>query len=327
MKTSQFFTFFLVFLTFFSLTFSKKCHPDDKKTLLKIKKDFNNDYVFASWDPKTDCCGWYIVKCDPKTNRIIGFDLSQSDLKLPMPSAIGDLPYLESLSFHHTNLTGQIPQSITKLSKLKFLDLKWNFLSGPIPSFLGELKNLDYLALSFNNFTGPIPSSLSKLTKLTGLLLDRNKLTGKIPESFSQFQANDFYLYLSHNQLSGQVPRTLGHVNFSWIDISRNKLEGDISFLFGKDKFTNIYDFSRNMLQFDMSKLEFPKTMTKLDLNHNKIFGSLPKDLAKFDYLNLNVSYNRLCGKIPVSERLQELDYTNYFHNKCLCGAPLPACK
>ncbi|KAG8371884.1 hypothetical protein BUALT_Bualt12G0009300 [Buddleja alternifolia] len=327
MKTSQFITFSLVFLTYFPFAFSEKCHPSDKKTLLKIKKDLNNDYIFVSWDPKIDCCEWNNVRCDPKTNRIYQLNIANSDLKLPLPSAIGDLPYLEGLSFRNTNLTGQIPQSITKLTKLTNLDLRTNSLSGPIPSFLGELKNLDYLGLSHNNFTGSIPSSLSKLTKLTGLLLDRNKLTGQIPESFSQFQADEIYMYLSHNQLSGQVPKTLGKSNFTWMDISWNKLEGDISFLFGKDKSTSGYDFSRNMLHFDMSNMVFPDSITRLDLNHNMITGSLPKSLAKFDSLYLDVSYNRLCGKIPVSNRLQELGSANFVHNKCLCGAPLPACK
>ncbi|KAI3472155.1 hypothetical protein Pfo_029643, partial [Paulownia fortunei] len=262
----------------FSLAFSKKCHPNDKKVLLEIKNALNNPYDLISWDPKTNCCDWYVVKCGEKTNRITEFDLSNADLNLPIPAAFGDLPYLESLTFHKTNVTGQIPEAITKLSKLNFLDLRWNHLTGPVPSFLSQLKKLTYIGLSFNNFTGSIPASLSQLPNLGGLLLDRNKLTGSIPESFAEFRQQDFYLYLSHNQLTGTIPRKLGYANFTWIDVSRNRLEGDISFLFGKNKSLGVADFSRNMLQFDISKVEFPKSLTNLDLNHNKITGSLPED-------------------------------------------------
>ncbi|RID42673.1 hypothetical protein BRARA_J02541 [Brassica rapa] len=38
-------------------------------------------------------------------------------------------------------------------------------------------------------------------------------------------------------------------------------------------------------------------------------------------------SYNRLCGPIPTGGSLQRFDSYIYFHNKCLCGAPLDSCK
>ncbi|KAL0358341.1 UNVERIFIED_CONTAM: hypothetical protein Sangu_0683500 [Sesamum angustifolium] len=161
MATSHFLILAFLFLSFISLAFAERCHRNDKKALLKIKKDLNNAYDFVSWDPKIDCCEWNSVKCDEKTNRITSVAISNSDLKLPLPAAVGDLPFLETLSFYKTNLTGQIPIVITKLSKLIFLDLRWNLLSGPVPSFLSQLKNLNYIGLSFNNFTGSIPPSLS----------------------------------------------------------------------------------------------------------------------------------------------------------------------
>ncbi|KAL8463945.1 hypothetical protein ACS0TY_033764 [Phlomoides rotata] len=216
---------------------------------------------------------------------------------LPIPAAVGDLPYLESLTFHHTNVTGQIPVAISKLSNLKFLDLRWNLLTGPVPSFLGNLKKLTYIGLSFNSLTGSIPASLSQLPELSGLLLDRNKLTGSIPESFGDFKQPDFYLYMSHNQLSGPIPRKLGSANFTWFDVSRNRLEGDLSFMFGKNKsYLNTVDFSRNLFEFDLSKLEIPNSLMNLDLNHNKIYGSIPKGFTNIG-ISLNVSYNRLCAE------------------------------
>ncbi|XP_057783546.1 polygalacturonase inhibitor-like [Salvia miltiorrhiza] len=314
----------LLGLASLSETVSEKCHPNDKKALLQIKKDLD----ITNWNPKTDCCrDWYGVKCDDKTNRIIEFVLAQANLHLPIPTAIGDLPYLQDLAIHNCNATGQIPQAFSKLSHLNFLDLRQNLLTGPVPSFLGNLKKLTYIGLSRNSLTGSIPPSLSQLPELGGLLLDRNNLTGGIPESFGYFKVQDFYLYMSHNQLSGPIPRSLGYTNFSLLDVSRNKLEGDISFMFGKNKSLNTADFSRNLLQFDFSKVEFPGNLQNLDLNHNKIFGSLPVGLAEFDMISLNVSYNRLCGRIPVGGRLQDFDYTAYFHNRCLCGSPLPECK
>ncbi|XP_057783534.1 polygalacturonase inhibitor-like [Salvia miltiorrhiza] len=320
--------FALLILSLSSLTLSERCNANDKKVLLQIKKDLKNPYDIITWSSKTDCCeDWYGVKCDDKTNRITQFDLSKANLHLPIPAAVGDLPYLQNLAIHNCNATGVIPQAISKLSQLDFLDLRQNLLTGPVPSFLGSLKKLTYIGLSRNGLTGSIPPSLSQLPKLSGLLLDRNNLTGGIPESFGDFKAKQIYFYLSRNQLSGPIPASLGRADFNLFDVSRNKLEGDISFMFGKKKILNTADFSRNLFKFDFSKVEFSDTMHNLDLSHNQIFGSLPAGLTKFDYINLNVSYNRLCGQIPVGGSLQELDSTVFFHNKCLCGKPLPNCK
>lgn len=188
----------------------------------------------------------------------------------------------------------------------------------------GQLKNLTYLNLSFNNLTGPIPSSLSQIPNLGYIGLDRNKLTGTIPASLVNLKRSQLYLILSHNQLSGEIPASLGEIDFGKIDLSRNKLEGDISMLFGHNKTTEIMDFSRNMFEFNMSNLQIHQSLTALDLNHNKIYGSIPEVMTQLELQAFNVSYNRLCGKIPQGGRLQtRFDYSSYFHNRCLCGAPL----
>ncbi|RDY09295.1 Polygalacturonase inhibitor, partial [Mucuna pruriens] len=323
----------LLLLSPFPLAFSERCHPHDKKALLQLKKDLNNPYILASWDPNEDCCGWYCVECDEKTNRIITLDISSSvpdtNLSGQIPPSVGDLPYLQYLTFHKLpNLIGPIQPTIAKLTNLKYLILTNNNISGPVPAFLAQLKNLELLHLSFNNLSGPIPTSLYQLPNLLSLHLDRNKLTGPIPDSFGSFNKPGPDLILSHNQLSGPIPPSLGSLDPERIDLSRNKLEGDASMLFRSEKRTQILDLSRNLFEFDLSPLKFPKkSLISLDLNHNKIYGSIPVALTKVENLQqFNVSYNRLCGEIPQGGELQRFDEFSYLHNKCLCDSPLPPC-
>lgn len=323
---SLFFTLFL-FQTFPALSATEKCNPNDKKALLQIKQSLNNPYQLASWDPNTDCCGWYVVQCDPNNNRIVELNLFSANISGQIPAAVGDLPFLETLVFRKlTNLTGQIPQAIAKLSNLKLLRLSYTNLSGSIPDFLSQLQKLTFLDLSYNDLTGSIPGSLSQLHNLGALHLDHNQLTGTIPDSLGRFTGSTPDLYLSNNHLTGTVPASLGALNFTVLDFSRNLLQGDISFLFGANKTIQIVDFSRNTFEFDLSNVVFPESLTSLDLNHNRITGSLPQGLTKLNLQYLNVSYNRLCGQIPSGGQLQSFDATSYAHNKCLCGAPLPPC-
>ncbi|GLT88275.1 hypothetical protein SLE2022_063080 [Rubroshorea leprosula] len=69
-------------------------------------------------------------------------------------------------------------------------------------------------------------------------------------------------------------------------------------------------DLSRNKLEFDLSKVEIPKNLQSLDLNHNRILGTADSNLQFF-----NVRYNRLCVEIPMGGKLQSFDYSSYFHN------------
>ncbi|CAL5346717.1 unnamed protein product [Camellia sinensis] len=67
----------------------------------------------------------------------------------------------------------------------------------------------------------------AKLTNLAAIHLDRNKLTGIIPESFRKFTGSVPDLYLSHNQLTRPVPKSLGNLDFTRLDLSRNQLLGN----------------------------------------------------------------------------------------------------
>ncbi|XP_071737529.1 polygalacturonase inhibitor-like [Rutidosis leptorrhynchoides] len=317
----------LIFLSLPTPSLCQTCNKNDEKVLFQIKKALGNPYHLASWQKTLDCCQWYDVECDLNTSRIISLTIFQANISGQIPKQVGDLPFLQTLVFRHiTNLTGEIPKEITKLTQLKMLRLSWTNLSGPVPSFLSQLTSLNFLDLSFNDLTGSIPPELSKLTNLGALHLDRNKLTGVIPDSFGTFTGNVPDLYLSHNHLTGTVPKSLGYLNFTVIDFSRNNLTGDLSMFFGSNKTIQIVDFSRNSFMFNLTDVVFPSSLTSLDLNHNKIFGSLPTMLTGLNLQYLNVSYNRLCGQIPQGGDLQSFTTFEYFHNRCLCGSPLPAC-
>ncbi|KAL9361537.1 hypothetical protein Peur_044322 [Populus x canadensis] len=300
----------LISSTLLSLSLSKElCNPQDKQVLLQIKKDFGDPYLLASWKSDTDCCtDWYQVECDSTTNRIISLTVFAGNLSGQIPAAVGDLPYLKNLVFRKlTDITGPVQPAIAKLVHLTSLRLDWLNLTGTVPDFLSQLKNLTFLDLSFNGFSGSIPSSLALLPNLLALHLDRNMLTGSIPESFGTFKGSVPDLYLSHNQLTGEIPASLGNMDFSVIDLSRNKLVGDASMLFGLNKTTNNVYLSRNLFEFNLSNVVFPSTMENLDINHNKIFGSIPPQMTRLPLQSLNVSYNRLCGQIPVGGACAEL--------------------
>ncbi|XP_021724024.1 polygalacturonase inhibitor 1-like [Chenopodium quinoa] len=321
-------SFFFYFLNNFSEG-KFACHPNDRNALLQIKSHFiNNASTFSNWVPNTECCYWSNVGCDEDGRVVILVVNDADDVVGQLSPAIGDLRYLQALRFWNLpNLTGPIPSTIGKLTKLLILDINNNSMSGPIPKELGRLKKLEQLFITSNKFSGYIPPDLSRLSNLVYLHLFGNKLTGSIPASFGSFNTN-LSLLLYDNQLSGPIPKSIGQAKLSKVSVSNNQLSGDASFLFGSDK-TVLTDVSlrNNKFKFDFSNVDLPQGLRNLDIAHNMIYGSLPKRLGQLPLQSIDVSYNKLCGKIPTGRRLKTFSPSFFAHNKCLCGAPLPPCK
>jgi hypothetical protein len=71
-----------------------KCHPEDKKILLQIKKELNNPTFLSSWEPQTDCCNfkWFGVSCSSLTNdRVTDLIISNVTLTSQFPPSIGNI--------------------------------------------------------------------------------------------------------------------------------------------------------------------------------------------------------------------------------------------
>ncbi|PKA47319.1 Polygalacturonase inhibitor [Apostasia shenzhenica] len=333
MLCSSMLVFFILSTSPLTADGAAKCNKSDKQALLAVSIALNGNKPFPAWTDEIPCCEWSGVDCDPNlgNGRVTGLHIfADASISGSIPSAVADLPFLSVLVFHKLpNLVGSVPPSIIRLTRLSLLELSWNSLSGPVPSFLSRISSLTFLGLAFNQFSGEIPPELSLLQNLGALHLDRNQLTGPIPASFGSFRkSSPPDLYLSHNNLSGEIPLELGTPEWGIIDLSRNWLTGDATVLFGSAKPTTQIDLSRNRFAFDLSRVSFPVNLTLLDLSHNMISGSIPVQINRVSSLvGFNVSYNRLCGEIPSGPVTGRYGQDVYFHNKCLCGSPLPACR
>ncbi|KAJ4893431.1 Leucine-rich repeat (LRR) family protein [Raphanus sativus] len=313
-------------ILFISLPSSHSCNSIEKNALLQIKKSFNNPRELSTWNPRTDCCtDWNGVFCT--NGRVTELDILSGNLPGQIPDQIGDLVQLRHLEITDMpRLSGNIPRTITKLKNLDLLMFRQTNLSGLIPDYISELKSVTFLDLAFNQFTGPIPGSISQMPKLETLRINDNKLTGSVPDSFGYFVGNLTVLNLQNNKLSGKIPESLSKHDFIDVNLSGNRFIGDGSMFFGRNKRTELVDLSRNKFEFDLSKVKFAKSVAFLHLSQNRIFGKLPGELTKLPLDQFNVSYNRLCGKIPRGGFLQTFEPSAYSHNLCLCGDPLKPC-
>ncbi|KAL6205402.1 hypothetical protein ACLB2K_022662 [Fragaria x ananassa] len=227
--------------------------------------------------------------------KLVNLNLAGCSFYGPIPQTIGSLKHLYYLDLNNNNLSGQIPPSIGNLSELNYLDLTSNKLGGNIPISsettlgLDMLHNAQHFHLGNNHFSGSIPTQLfSSKMALMHLLLDRNNLSGEIPSTLGLMQ-NLQTLRLDWNLLSGPVPLSLNNLsNIAVLYLSNNQFVGPLPDLTGM-KTLNYVDMSNNT--FDVSKLPdwFSSLpfLTTLVLRNNNLNGLLDIDTNYGNQLQL----------------------------------------
>ncbi|XP_059628716.1 probable LRR receptor-like serine/threonine-protein kinase At3g47570 [Cornus florida] len=250
--------------------------------------------------------------------------LQKCGIKGNIPSEIGHLSNLLTLSLYGNNLTGVIPTTIKGLSKIQRLYFDGNRFDGTIPEELCHLVNLGLLGLSENRLFGTIPKCLGNITSLRYLYIYSNRLNSSIPETIWNLK-DLLHFNLTNNSLSGNLPQEIGSLKVATIlDLSRNQLTGDIPSTIGGLQDLIGFSVANNRLQGsipesfgDMVSLE------SLDLSQNNLSGPIPKSLEKLMHLKyFNVSFNRLSGEIPRGGPFANFTNQSFMSNKALCGAP-----
>ncbi|KAM0906449.1 hypothetical protein ACQ4PT_016757 [Festuca glaucescens] len=142
------------------------------------------------------------------------------------------LPALNSLALFDNQLSGPLQEFNVVSLSLVYLELGMNKLTGQIPRSIYELVGLRRLNIVSNNFTGLVDLTLFlRLTKLSHLGLSNNKLSvmdGEGNNSFSTYPSELAWLELVGCNIT-KFPSMLIHLNnLSYLDLSSNKLSGDI---------------------------------------------------------------------------------------------------
>ena len=78
-------------------------------------------------------------------------------------------------------ITGTIPTQIGLLTEIVSLSFTESAIDGPIPTEMGNLNKLERLWLNDNSLTGAIPTELGSLSVLTSLYVQGNSISGSMP--------------------------------------------------------------------------------------------------------------------------------------------------
>ena len=270
-------------------------------------------------------CSWNGVSCnsgyrvnylsvwgsnwDPNSNY-----LTLNNMNRMIPTSLGSLKGLTSLSLGSWGFTGPLPSVLFGLTQLQTLSLGYNALTGTISTAITKLKQLRYLSFDGNRFNGTLPAVLSmysnslsdlpavipKNTALNTLNLGYNQIASTLPPSISNLASlNELDLSYNgqqrcNNNYNGQywvysctttsgffgtLPSelyTLSSLNY--ITLTTNKFSGTISPMLSALTNLQTIRFSGNSFSGQIpTAISLLKNLYYVSLDFNQFSGKLPK--------------------------------------------------
>ncbi|KAF8102001.1 hypothetical protein N665_0201s0293 [Sinapis alba] len=256
---------------------------------------------------------------------------------------------LISLDVGRNQLSGELPRSLINCTQLEFLNVEDNKFNDTFPFWLRLLPDLQFLVLRSNEFHGPIysPGGSLSFPKLRIFDISKNVFTGVLPlDYFASWNAMSSGVYITDNKqerfmgiifsnylksvvlaIKGSEMELLGsgYRMYKTIDVSGNRLEGDIPQSIGLLKGLIVLNMSNNAFTGHIPpSLSNLTNLQSLDLSVNRLSGNIPPELGKLSFLALmNFSNNMLEGPIPQGTQIQSQNSSSFAENHGLCGVPL----
>ncbi|GAA0152021.1 transmembrane signal receptor [Lithospermum erythrorhizon] len=273
----------------------------------------------------------------PNGNSLVDLDVSSNQLQGVIPTSIGMLKHLKSLTLADNNFSGVIPQkAIGQLEELVNLSLGEHNYKGFITELLfmnlENLLNFDigsdkvvfnvtldwlppfrlsYLSI-INCHVGPkFPKWILEQSELTSLTMKNVGISDKLPANWmSTLMSHHLYhLDLSKNQIMGKLPQSIQipfespemEYGLYSIDLSHNSISGRLPSWICI--FPNVVRLSHNQLSGSLPDC-FNEThsISFFAISHNNLTGKIPSSIFKMSGLNmLLLSDNHLEGELPLS--------------------------
>ncbi|XP_023750083.1 receptor-like protein EIX2 [Lactuca sativa] len=232
-------------------------------------------------------------------SRLTYLDLSFNSLDLEIGSDWSATFQLETISLSSCKLGSSFPGWLRTQTNFSVLDISNAGINDSVPSWFWEslIPGIRYLNLSSNQIHGMIPD-LDFISGNRPLIdMSSNNFSGNLP----LFPLDTVTLKLNDNMFSGLISSLCNLTSLSHLDLSNNKLSGELPNCWNNLNNLNILNLENNgfigKVPDSIGALEFVKMMS---LRGNSLIGELPTSLQNCtSLLLLDLGENEISGNIP----------------------------
>ncbi|KAI5315000.1 hypothetical protein L3X38_044176 [Prunus dulcis] len=212
--------------------------------------------------------------------KMVDFLLLQNNFTGGIPENYANCKSLNRFRVSNNSLSGSVPVGMWSLPNVIIIDLAMNQFEGPLAPDIGKANSLSLLLLANNRFSGELPDTLSEATSLVSIQLSVNQFEGPIPETIGNLKKLSS-LHLDQNMLSGTIPDSLGScVGISEINLAQNNISGQIPSSLGSLHNLNSLNLSGNQLSSEIPTTLSSLKLSLLDLTNNRLIGRIPESLS-----------------------------------------------
>ncbi|KAI3691079.1 hypothetical protein L2E82_49296 [Cichorium intybus] len=260
-------------------------------------------------------------------SRLRYLDLSYNSLALDLSSDWSATFQLDIISLSSCKLGNSFPGWLKTQKNISVLDISNAGINDSVPSWFEGLliPGIRYLNLSLNQIHGMIPPFISGNEPIIDM--SSNNFSGNLPV----FPVDILTLKLNDNMFSGSISSLCNLTSLSHLDVSNNKLSGELPDCWKTFDRMTILNLEGNgftgTVPESMGALE---SVIMMSMRGNILTGELPSSLRNCKWLRLlDLGENELSGKIPewLGESLSALVVLSLSSNRFHGTIPKSLCK
>ncbi|KAL6843002.1 hypothetical protein ACP4OV_027315 [Aristida adscensionis] len=252
------------------------------------------------------------------TRSLQEIDLSYNSLKIELSSEWQPPCRLRIAYFAACQMGPMFPAWLQWQVDIFYLDISSAGIVDMLPQwFSSAFSKSVYLNISNNQLNGGLPTNMESMS-LEGLYLSSNQLTGQIPS----LPPNLTTLDISMNYLSGALTSDIGVARLDVLSLFSNRITGRIPESICNYEGLVILDLANNLLEGELPRCSGMREMAFLDLSNNSLSGEFPFFIQNCTYIKfIDLAGNKFSGRLPLwignllSLRLLRLSHNKFFGN------------